>query len=98
MIISFKCKNTEALFNDGESNAFSDIVQTKALSRLIRIHFSQTVANIFTYFPYPEFKQLTNDFHKYQLKVNRQYRIRFNVIDETVIPIELIDVKLADFH
>lgn len=96
MIKSFRCKETEKVFKGLFSRCFSKQVQQKAFLRLSLLDEAKTYSQVVSIDPH--FKVLKNDFHQYQIRVNKQYRLRFNMVDSSIVDLEIIDVQLKDFH
>lgn len=100
MIKSFKCKETEKIFRGKFSRKFSIQIQKIALEMMIDLDFAKTMDDIKA-IDQKDFKQLKRNpktHHDYQMRVNKQYRIRFNIVDEQAVDLEIVDTQLKDFH
>lgn len=100
MIKSFKCKETEKIFNKIFSKKFSLQIQRQAFMVLKQLSYAKDFKEI-KQVDEKDFKTLTRNkrtHHDYQVRVNKQYRIRFNIVDEQATDIEIIDTQLKDFH
>ena len=90
MIKSFKCKDTQDLFETGASRVFSNIlsVSTRKLNML------DAVANIndLRVPPANHLEKLVGDREgQYSIRINDQYRICFVWSDDGVEDVEIVD-------
>ena len=100
MIKSFKCKETEKIFRGKVSKKFPIKLQKIALEMMIDLDFAKNMDDIRAV-DQKDFKKLKRNpktHHDYQVRVNKQYRIRFNIIDEQATDLEIVDTQFKDFH
>ena len=97
MIIGFSCKETEKIFSGKRSSKFALNIQLRTYSKLLRLDAAVSFNDLSNVDP-ASFKKLKGYENKYAVRVNRQYRIRFDVIENKIECVELCDVELGDFH
>ena len=91
MIKSFKCKETEKIFNGIFSKKLPQDIQRRALIKLHSIDVAENVSDLII--PPSNFlEQLSGDRQgQYSIRVNQQYRICFKWIDNNAYDIEIVD-------
>ncbi|MDD3593351.1 MAG: type II toxin-antitoxin system RelE/ParE family toxin [Candidatus Gastranaerophilales bacterium] len=91
MIKSFKCKETEKIYNGKFSKKIPHEIQRRALIKLYSIDAAESIDDLTT--PPANFlEQLQGDRKgQYSIRVNQQYRICFNWVDNDAINVEIID-------
>ncbi len=93
MIISFKCKETEKIWNGKVSRKFSSDIQQKALRALRKLNEAREV-NDLQQPPSNHLKRLEGTRKgQWRIRVNRQWRICFYWENN-----EAYDVELVDYH
>lgn len=91
MIKSFKCKETEKIFNGIFSKKLPQDIQRRALIKLHSIDVAETVTDL-TVPPSNFLEQLSGDrLNQYSIRINQQYRICFNWVDNNAHNVEIID-------
>ena len=91
MIKSFKCKETEKIFNGIFSKKLPQNIQSRAL---IKLHSIDASENLFDLIIPPSnyLEQLSGDrLGQYSIRINQQYRICFEWIDNNAYNLEIID-------
>ena len=89
MIISFKCKKTERLFNGEHVPAFSGF-KRQAEKRLRILDAAETLGALQA-LPSNRFKSLSGDrLEQYSIRVNMQWRVCFTW-DEGAHDVEIVD-------
>ena len=77
MIQSFKCKETEKIFNGIFSKKFPNDIQTRAFNKLAAIHASIVIDDL-RLPPSNHLEQLKGDrTGQYSIRINKQFRICF---------------------
>jgi len=93
MIQSFKCKETEKIFNGFVSRKFPVNIQTRAFKKLAAIHASLTLEDLRTP-PSNHLEQLKGDrIGQNSIRINNKYRICF-IWNEGFAD----DVEIVDYH
>lgn len=93
MIKTFKCKNTESLWNDGFSNRIPFDIQTRAIVKLSMLNRAKTLRDL-QIPPSNHLKLLQgNRIGQYSIRINDKYRICFVWIEQ-----EVEDVEIVDYH
>lgn len=93
MIKSFKCKETEKIWNGLKSRAFPGDIQDRALRKLRQLEASQTVDDLKNP-PGNRLEALKGDrTGQMSIRINNRWRICF-VWEET----EAHDVEIVDYH
>jgi toxin HigB-1 len=91
MIKSFKCKETEKIFQGLISRKFSADIQTRSFNKLAAIHISNTLED----FKSPlsnHLEQLKGDRSgQYSIRINDKYRICFKWKDGIADEVEIVD-------
>lgn len=92
MIKSFKCKDTQNLFETGSSRVFSNFISV-ATRKLTMLDNAITLADLRTP-PANRLEKLTADREgQYSIRINDQFRICFVWGDDGVY-----DVQIVDYH
>ena len=93
MIKSFKCKETEKIYNGNFSKKIPHEIQRRALIKLRSIDIAEELIDLTT--PPANFlEQLQGDRKgQYSIRINQQFRICFNWIGN-----EAFDVEIVDYH
>jgi proteic killer suppression protein len=97
MIVGFSCKETEKIYRGKRSSKFAQDIQLRAYSKLLQLDAAVTFGDLRNVNP-ANFKKLSGYDNKYAIRVNRQYRIRFDVVGNKIESVELDSVELSDFH
>ena len=91
MIESFSCKETEKIWNQVFSKKFPTDIQDIALRKLIMIHRA-TDLNDLTVPPGNKLEKLRGNLKDYySIRVNNQWRICFQWINDKAINVHLVD-------
>ncbi len=92
MIISFKCKETQKIFDGKKSKRFANI-QSSAKRKLDMLHYSVCEKDL-TIPPNNGFEHLKGNLSQYcSIRINNQFRIIFMFIDGNAY-----DVQIIDYH
>ena len=92
MIINFKCKNTEKLFNDIDVKKFRAILRQSRIK--LEILNATVSLNSLRIPPGNRLEQLTGDrAGQHSIRINKQWRICFVWKDGNAY-----DVEIADYH
>lgn len=90
MIKSFKCKDTQALFETGESRVFSNFLSV-ATRKLTMLDNAVALADL-RIPPANRLEKLTGDRDgQYSIRINDQFRICFVWGDDGVYDVEIVD-------
>ncbi len=93
MIKSFKCKETEKVFNRCFSKKWSKDVQTSAFRKLRMLKNSQSLNDLRTP-PSNRLEKLKGDKNdRYSIRINDQWRICFSWTNP-----DAYDVEIVDYH
>ena len=93
MIISFRDKETEKIYNQHFSRKLPNDIQSVALRKLIMIDNAQSVEDLRVP-PGNHLEQLQGDREgQYSIKINDQYRICFSAMGN-----RFYDVEIVDYH
>lgn len=93
MIKSFKCKETEKIWNEEFSKKLSHDIQKRALRKLMMLNVA-TVLEDLRIPPNNRLEALTGDRQgQYSIRINDQYRICFRWLDN-----HSFDVEIVDYH
>jgi proteic killer suppression protein len=93
MIESFRCKETEKIWNQIRSKKFSLSVQKICLRKLFMIHRAKTLTDLKAP-PANRLEMLKGDRSgQYSIRINSQWRICFIWKDGNAY-----DVEIADYH
>jgi len=91
MIRSFKCKETEKIWNQIYSKKFPTTIQKAALRKLFMIHRARELKDL-KIPPANRFEKLKGDLKdKYSIRINDQFRICFNWKNSDAFNLEIID-------
>ncbi|MSP28441.1 MAG: type II toxin-antitoxin system RelE/ParE family toxin [Methylococcales bacterium] len=91
MIKSFKCKETEKLFNGKCSNKLPQTIQRTAQRNLVLIH-AETTLDFLRVPPANRLELLTADRQgQYSIRINEQWRICFIWHENNAFDVEIID-------
>ncbi len=91
MIKSFACKETEKIFNGKFSKKLPNEIQTRALIKLHSLDVSENINDL--RIPPSNHLELLSGNRKgqYSIKINDQYRICFNWVDNNAMNVEITD-------
>jgi len=91
MIKSFKCKETEKIFNGNFSKKIPQDIQRRALIKLHSLDIAENVEDL--KIPPANFlEQLQGDrLGQYSIRVNQQYRICFEWVNNDAFNVEIVD-------
>lgn len=93
MIKSFKCKETEKIWNEHFSKKIPHDIQKRALQKLRMLNASNTVDDL-KIPPSNRLETLSGDRQEqYSIRINDQYRICFRWLDN-----HAFDVEIVDYH
>ena len=91
MIKSFKCKETEKVFNGKFSKKLPNEIQYRAFKKLHAIDVSEDI-NDLTVPPSNHLEFLTGDRKgQYSIRINDQYRICFDWVEDNALNVEITD-------
>jgi proteic killer suppression protein len=91
MIKSFRCKETEKLFNRQRSKKLPQDIQTVAFRKLRMLNRSNTI-NDLRMPPGNRLEQLSGDREgQYSIRINSQYRICFEWLNGDASNVEIVD-------
>lgn len=90
MILSFRCSDTERIFNQEFVRKFSENIQRLAMKKLWMIDFVSNLKDL-SILPSNRLKKLKGFEHKYSIRINRQWRICFDWQDGDAKNVEIID-------
>ncbi len=91
MIKSFKCKETEKIYCGKFSKKIPHDIQRRALIKLHSIDIAESLDDLTT--PPANFLEQLQGYRKGQhsIRINQQYRICFNWIDNDALNVEIVD-------
>ncbi len=91
MIVNFKCKETEKIFNREWSKKFPPDIQKKAKDKLRILNYAETLDAL--KLPYSNnLKELKGERKKqYSIRINDQWRICFERHNDNIYNVEIID-------
>lgn len=93
MIKSFKCKETEKIWNEEFSKKLPQDIQKKALQKLRMLNISSSLEDL-KIPPSNHLELLSGDRQgQYSIRINDQYRICFRWLDN-----HSFDVQITDYH
>ena len=93
MIKSFKCKETEKIWNEEFSRKLPHDIQKKALQKLRMLNISSSLEDLKVP-PSNHLELLSGDRQgQYSISINDQYRICFKWLDN-----HSFDVEITDYH
>ena len=91
MIQSFKCKETEKIWNQEYSKKFSEDIQRIALRKLFMIQRAKELKDLMIP-PANRLEKLKGDRkNQYSVRINDQYRICFQWEDSNAYDVEIVD-------
>lgn len=91
MIQSFKCKETEKIWNQEYSKKFSEDIQRVALRKLFMIQRAKELKDLMAP-PANKLEKLKGDRKdQYSIRINDQYRIYFQREDSNAYNVEIVD-------
>ena len=91
MIKTFKCKETEKIFNGNFSKKMPQDIQRRALIKLHSLDIAENISDL-TIPPANFLEQLSsNRLGQYLIRINQQYRICFEWIDNDAFNVEIVD-------
>ena len=91
MIKSFKCKETEKIFNGKFSKKFPPDIQHRALIKLHMIDTAEEITDL-RIPPANYLEQLFDDrIGQHSIRINQQYRICFKWVDNNAFAVEIVD-------
>ena len=91
MIQSFKCKETEKIWNQEYSKKFSESIQRIALRKLFMIQRAKELKDLMVP-PANRLEKLKGDRkNQYSIRINDQYRICFQWEDSNAYEVEIVD-------
>ena len=91
MIISFRCSETEKLFNRRFSKRLPEAIQKTAVRKLWQIDAAVTI-NDLRIPPNNQLEKLKGDRKEcYSIRINRQYRICFRWQNNNAYDVEIVD-------
>ena len=91
MIDSFKCKETQKIWERKFSKKFSPNIQTRARRKLIAISISESLNDLKV--PSSNYLEALKDDRKgqYSIRINAQWRICFEWKDGNAFNVEIVD-------
>ena len=93
MIKSFKCKETEKIWNEKFSKKLPQDIQKRALQKLRMLHIASILDDL-KILPSNCLEILTGDRQgQYSIRINDQFRICFRWLDN-----HSFDVEIVDYH
>lgn len=91
MIKSFKCKETEKIWNEVFSKKLPFEIQKRALQKLLLIEFAACIADLKVP-PRNCLEYLKGDRQgQYSIRINDKYRICFRWLDNYAFDVEIVD-------
>lgn len=91
MIKSFKCKETEKVFNGKFSKKLPHEIQRRALIKLHSLDVAEDVMDLLIP-PSNKLEQLSGDRKgQHSIRINDQYRICFNWVENNAHDVEIVD-------
>ena len=91
MIQSFRCKETEKIWNQEYSKKFSEDIQRVALRKLFMIQRAKELKDLMIP-PANRLEKLKGDRKdQYSIRINDQYRICFQWEDSNAYDVEIVD-------
>ncbi len=93
MIKSFKCKETEKIWNEEFSKKLPCNIQNRALKKLMMLNSANTLEDL-KIPPNNRLESLSGDRQgQYSIRINDQFRICFRWLDN-----HSFDVEIVDYH
>jgi len=91
MIKSFKCKDTQKVFDGIMAKRFPTDIQQRALRKLVMLDAAATVDDL-RIPPSNHLEKLTgNRAGQYSIRINDKYRICFEWLDDAAENVEIVD-------
>ena len=91
MIKTFKCKETEKIFNGKFSKKLPHDVQGRALIKLHSLDIAEDIKDLLIP-PSNKLEQLSGDRKgQYSIRINDQYRVCFSWVDNNAYDVEIVD-------
>jgi len=91
MIKSFKCKETEKIWNEQRSKKFPPNIQTRALRKLRLIDSSERIQDL-KIPPSNHLESLSGDRDgQHSIRINQKWRVFFIWVETNAIDVEIID-------
>jgi len=91
MIKSFKCKETEKIWNEEFSKKLPHDIQKKALQKLRMLNAASLLSDL-KIPPNNHLEALTDDRQgQHSIRINDQYRICFRWLDNCSFDVEIVD-------
>ncbi len=91
MIISFKCRETEKIWNEKRSKKFPPNIQTRALRKLRLLDSSEKIQDLIIP-PSNHLESLIGDrVGQYSIRINQKWRICFAWAGTNAIDVEIVD-------
>ncbi len=91
MIKSFKCKETEKIWNEEFSKKFPHDIQKKALQKLRMLNVASLLSDL-KIPPNNHLETLNKDRQgQHSIRINDQYRICFRWLDNSSYNVEIVD-------
>ena len=91
MIQSFKCKETEKIWNQEYSKKFSEDIQRVALRKLFMIQRAKELKDLLSPSANRLEKLKGDRKDQYSIRINDQYRICFHWEDSNAYNVEIVD-------
>ena len=93
MIKSFKCKETEKIYNRNFSKKLPENIQRKAYAKLLMLDSAKIIDDL--KIPPANFLEKLSGDRKgeFSIRINKQYRICFKYENN-----DTIDVEIVDYH
>ena len=93
MIQSFKCKETEKIWNEQRSKKFPPSIQTRALRKLRLLDSSERILDL-KIPPSNHLESLSGDRDgQYSIRITQKWRTCFVWVD-----MNAVDVEIVDYH
>lgn len=91
MIKTFKCKETEKIFNGKFSKKLSHDIQGRALIKLHSLDIAEDIKDLLIP-PSNKLEQLSGDRKgQYSIRINDQYRVCFSWVENNAYDVEIVD-------
>ena len=91
MIKTFKCKETEKIFNGKFSKKLPHDIQGRALIKLHSLDIAEDIKDLLIP-PSNKLEQISGDRKgQYSIRINDQYRVCFSWVDNNAYDVEIVD-------
>lgn len=91
MIKTFKCKETEKIFNGKFSKKLPHDIQGRALIKLHSLDIAEDIKDLLIP-PSNKLEQLSGDRKgQYSIRINDQYRVCFSWVENNAYDVEIVD-------